>query len=128
MSPAAAARRSEFNASKSGEANFLGESELVDAVTSGRVDLDDIKTEDLPASMQSMAPAEAAAVIEERARKRDELKKEIRELSQSREAYIEGRLEAEGGADDSLDEQIYRTIRGQAAEIGLSYDRENAKY
>ena len=128
MSPAMAARRSEFNASKSGKANFLGESELVDAVTSGRVDLDDIKTEDLPASMQSMAPEEARAVIDERARKRDELKKEIKELSQSRETYIEGKLEAQGGAADSLDEQIYRMIRGQAAEVGITYDRENAKY
>ena len=128
MSPAMAARRSAFNATESGEANLLGESELVDAVTSGRVDFDQIENEDLPASMQSMAPEEAKAVIEERARKRDELKKEIRELSQSRDAYIEGQLEAIGGADDSLDEQIYRSIRGQAAEAGITYDRKNAKY
>ena len=37
------ARRAEYNLSKSGESNFLGENELVDDVASGRIELDSIE-------------------------------------------------------------------------------------
>ena len=38
------------------------------------------------------------------------------------------RVEATGGAGDSLDEKIYRAVRDQAASVGLTYDSDNAKY
>lgn len=128
LSTEALARRSAYNATASGKKNFLGESELVDAVTSGRVELDDIKREDLPASMQMMAPAEAMGVINEQAQRRDALQQEIRELSESRNRFIRERVDAEGGADDSLDEKIYRAVKDQAASIGLTYDSDSPKY
>ena len=127
-SEALARRRSAFNATASGKKNLLGESELVDAVTSGRVDLEEIKREDLPASMQMMAPAEAMEVITEQAQRRQALKQEIRELSESRNRFIKKKVDAAGGADDSLDEKIYRAVKDQAASVGLSYDSDNAKY
>ena len=122
------ARRSAYMATPSGSKSLLGERELVDAVTSGRVDLDEIDTDDLPASLQSMAPAEAEAVIREKQQRRDQLRQEIKALSDRRDRYIEEKVEAEGGAEDSLDERIYRSVRSQAAEAGLSYDSDSAKY
>ena len=67
-------------------------------------------------------------VISEHAHRRDVLRQEIRKLSESRDRYIEEKVEAEGGADDSLDEKIYRAVKGQAASVGLSYDSDTAKY
>ena len=128
LSTEALARRSAYNATESGKKNLLGESELVDAVTSGRVDLEEIEREDLPASIQMMAPAEAMEVITEQAQRREALKQEIRELSESRNRFIRKKVEAEGGADDSLDEKIYRAVKDQAASVGLSYDSDSAKY
>ena len=128
LSSEALARRSAFNATKSGESNFLGESELVDAISSGRVELDDIERENLPASMQALAPEEQIAEIEERAQRRDELREEIRRLSESRNRYIQEQVEAAGGAGDSLDEKIYRAVKDQAASVGLTYDSDSAKY
>ena len=75
-----------------------------------------------------MAPAEAMAVIEEQAQRRDELKQEIKKLSESRNRFIRQKVEAEGGADDSLDEKIYRAVKDQAASVGLTYDGDSAKY
>ena len=128
LSTEALARRDTFNSTASGKANLLGESELVDAITSGRVELDEIKEENLPSSLQAMAPAEQKAVISEQAKRRDELQREIRKLSASRNQFIKEKVEAEGGADDSLDEKIYSAVKQQAAEIGLTYDSDSASY
>ncbi|MFV2032104.1 MAG: VWA domain-containing protein, partial [Gammaproteobacteria bacterium] len=107
LSEAALARRATYNATKSGESNFLGEGELVDAITSGRVDLDDIEKDDLPASLQALAPEEAMTVISQQANRRDAIKKEIKKLSESRSGYIRQKIDALGGAADSLDEKIF---------------------
>jgi Mg-chelatase subunit ChlD len=128
LSREALARRDTFNSTASGKANLYGESELVDAITSGRVELDEIGEENLPASLQALAPAEQKVVIGEQAKRRETLQQEIRELSESRSTYIKQKLEAEGGADDSLDEKIYRAVKDQAASIGLTYDSDSASY
>ena len=128
LSAEALARRDTFNATASGKANLLGKSELVDAITSGRVELDAIEEEDLPASLQAMAPAEQMEVISEQAQRRDQLQQEIRQLSESRSNFIKKKIATDGGADDSLDEKIYRAVKDQAAGIGLTYDSDSASY
>jgi Mg-chelatase subunit ChlD len=128
LSSEALARRDTFNATPSGKANLLGESELVDAITSGRVELDEIEEANLPSSLQAMAPAEQRKVISEQAKRRDELQQEIKKLSASRSQFIKEKVEAEGGAEDSLDEKIYRAVKDQAASIGLTYDSDSASY
>lgn len=128
LSTEALARRSEYNVTASGKKNFLGESELVDAITSGRVELDEIEVKDLPASIQAMAPAKQMEIITEQAQRRDQLKQEIRELSESRNRFIKEKVAAGGGADDTLDEKIYRAVKDQAASVGLTYDSDSAKY
>ena len=128
LSAEALARRDTFNATASGKANLLGKSELVDAITSGRVELDAIEEADLPASLQAMAPAEQMEVISEQAQRRDQLQQEIRQLSESRSNFIKKKIATDGGADDSLDEKIYRAVKDQAAGIGLTYDSDSASY
>jgi uncharacterized protein YegL len=128
LSTEALARRDTFNATASGKANLLGESELVDAISSGRVELDEIEEENLPASLQAMAPAEQMEIITEQAQRRNQLQQEIKKLSASRSNFIKQKIAAEGGADDSLDEKIYRAVKDQAASIGLTYDSDSASY
>ena len=116
------ARRATFNVSKSGEKNFVGENELVDDVSSGRVKLDELDRDMLPASIQAMAPAEQKALIEEKAIQRRQLKEEVQKLAKQRADYIAREMEASGGARDSLDEKLYRAVKSQAAESGISYE------
>ena len=122
------ARRATFNASKSGAANFLGEGELVDEVSSGRVDLSSIDRDRLPAALQAMAPEEQAQVISETAERRDELRRQISELTRERAAYLDRKVKDAGGARDSLDDKIYRTVREQAGRLGLSYEADAPAY
>jgi hypothetical protein len=122
------ARRATFNASKSGAANFLGEGELVDEVSSGRVDLSSIDRDQLPAAMQVMAPEEQAKVISETAERRNELQRQISELTKERADYLDKKVEEAGGARDSLDDKIYRAVREQAGRLGLSYEADAPAY
>ena len=122
------ARRATFNASKSGIANFLGEGELVDEVSSGRVDLSSIDKVQLPAAMQAMAPEEQAKVISETAVRRNELKRQISKLTKERADYLDKKVEEAGGAKDSLDDQIYRAVREQAGKLGLTYEADAPAY
>jgi len=127
LSAAALARRSTFNASASGEANLLGNSELVDAISSGRIELDDIADEEMPASLRAMAPAEQKVHIARQAERRDSIKQEIKKLSQSRQRFIEAQMTSEDTAK-SLDEKIYSAVKAQAKGKGLIYESESAEY
>ena len=128
LSVPAMARRSTYNATASGKSNFLGEGELVDAISSGRVELDDIDRDDMPASLQALAPEEQMEIITDQARRRDKIKGDIRKLSESRSRYIEQKIAVEGGASDSLDEKIYNAVKKQAKHKGLIYESESASY
>ena len=127
LSEAALARRSTFNATTSGEANLLGRNELVDAISSGRVELDDIAEEEMPARLRAMAPAEQKAIITQQAERRDHIKQEIKKLSQSRQRFIEKQVTSEV-AEESLDEKIYSAVKQQAKAKGLIYDSGSAEY
>jgi Mg-chelatase subunit ChlD len=123
------ARRATFNATDSGEKNFVGENELVDAVASGRVKLDEIDKDNLPAAIQALAPAEQMALIKEKAEQRRRMKDEVKKLSRQRADYIAREVEASGGAEESLDEKLYRAVKSQAAKSGISYEAaESAAY
>lgn len=122
------ARRAEYNLSKSGESNFLGENELVDDIASGRIDLDSIERKSLPATMQTMAPAEQQRLIEEKAEQRKILRQEIEALSRERSDYLEHKVEELGSSKDSLDYKIQSAVKAQAATKGLDYDASRMRY
>ena len=121
LSPASLARRAEFNASEGGKTNLLGENELVSAVADGRVALDDLDTEALPEPLRAMAPAEQAAYVAATAEKRENLQRQIRELSEERGDYIAKKVDEAGGMKASLDQKLYDAVKGQASEAGLEY-------
>ena len=121
-SPAARARRAEFNASASGGMNLFADGELVEDVTRGRISLEEVPDSHLPADLAPMSPAERKAKIEKSAPERETLVAEIRSLTEQRQAFIARKLDEEGGAADSLDQKIYEALREQSAEKGLSYE------
>jgi Mg-chelatase subunit ChlD len=125
---ASRARRAAFNTSESGERNFLGKKELVEDIARGRADLAEMEPASLPAPMQAMAPEERQAFVEKNAARRDELKREIQQLAEQRAAYLTEKVEEAGGAEDSLDEKIFRAVRSQAGRAGLVYEAETPSY
>lgn len=127
-SPASLARRAEFVTSKSGAASLLGEKELVDEVTSGRVDLEALPAAQLPPAVSALPAPEQRKMIEETAAKREDLRGQIREMAAKREAYLKQKVEAAGGADASLDNKIFGAVRDQAGKAGLTYEETAPAY
>ncbi|EIC20121.1 vWA domain-containing protein [Thiorhodovibrio frisius] len=127
-SPAAMARRADFVTSKSGKASLIGEHELVDEVTSGRLELDALPAEELPAPLVSLSKTEQRALIEQKAREREELSAQIQALSDQRAEYLKSKVAESGDAEDSLDHKIFSAVREQAAEKGLKYDASAPAY
>jgi Mg-chelatase subunit ChlD len=120
-SVASLARRGVFNAGAGGRDNLLGENELVSAVASGEVSLDEVDREALPEELKPMAPAEQAQRLSELAEERAELQREIADLADRRGDYLAKKVEEAGGLSDSLDQKLYDVVSRQAAEAGLEY-------
>lgn len=116
------AKRAEFNASSAGADNFLADSELVDAVSSGKVPLESLKKDQLPEPLRELDRAEQKAVIAQQAEKRKALQAEITRIGAQRQAYIQESVSKEEMAG-SLDGKLYETVREQAKAKGLVYDR-----
>ncbi len=127
-SKAALARRATFNASASGKSNLLGEAELVEAIDSGRVELSSITSEELPESLQALTHKEQKATISKMRKDRERLQQEIKKLAKQRNQYLKKEVSKRGGVKDSFDAKIFSTIRDQAKQKGLIYDKDSASY
>ena len=121
-SAASRARRAIFNATESGYRNLFGDQDLVENVSKGEVSLDDVPEEELPASLRELDRVEQEQMIGELAGRRGELQQRIDALAESRSAFIDERVAEEGGAEDSLDRQLYDIVRDQAAPAGISFE------
>jgi Mg-chelatase subunit ChlD len=119
---ASRARRGVFNASAGGRTNLLGDNELVAAVASGSIDLNDLEEDALPAALKPMARAEQEAFVAELAEERADLQRQIQELAQDRDGYLAKKVDEAGGLKDSLDQKIYNAVKEQAGEAGLEYE------
>ena len=122
------ARRASFNATASGKNNFLGEGELVEAISSGRVELDDIAKEELPITMQAMNKEQQVTLLKEKAQRRKQLEKQITQLAKQRDDYLKKEVAKLDPKKDSLDAKIFSSIRSQSKDKGLDYDDESVKY
>jgi uncharacterized protein YegL len=115
-------KRAMFNASAAGEKNLLGDSELVDAVANGRVDLATIAPAQLPAPLRQMSKDEQSKIVKEKAETRARLNAEIQDLGKQRSEFIAADLKTRTGSADSLDDKIYGAVKAQAEKKGLKYD------
>jgi len=117
----ALARRGVFNAAEPGRKNLLGDKELVDAVASGVVELDEIESEALPAVLKPMAPEEQRAYVAQLAGERADIREKIQELAEDRDEFIAKKVEEAGGMTDSLDAKLYEAVKDQAGKAGFEY-------
>jgi hypothetical protein len=118
-----AADRLSFNA-KSGVA-VQGEGELLDGLSSGKVKLESVEKDKLPAELQKLDSAELKAVIGKKQKERATVQEQIQKLSKEREEYIaaERKRQAQEGKGDSFDEKVAASIRAQAARKGIEYGK-----
>jgi len=116
------ARRGVFNSAVAGRANALGSNELVDAVASGTVEVDEIEAEALPEVLKPMAPAEQKIYLAGLAEERADLNRQIQTLAEDRDEFLSKKVEEAGGKKDSLDQKLYEAVKEQGAAAGLEYE------
>lgn len=122
------ARRAAFNASKSGKSNLVGDNELVEDVASGRVDLSKLDKDQLPEPLQSLPREQQQRIVEQKAQERQSLLGQIQSLTKQRSEFLRDKVKETGGAKDSLDNQIYSTVRKQAVKKGIHYEAAAPSY
>jgi tRNA uridine 5-carbamoylmethylation protein Kti12 len=86
----------------------------VDGSKNGKIKLDDIADKDLPEVMQKMTKEQRRAYVDEQAKTRGELQKQINDLNTAREKFVadKRREEAKSGAD-TLDAAVLKAVREQ---------------
>lgn len=121
----AIAQRSEFNISKSGKSNFLGENEMVESVSKGKIKIEDVKTKELPPEMQKMSLAEKKQFIADKQKARKEITQKIKNLSEERQAYIKEMIKKKKeNSKDSFDYKVSNSLRKQAKSKGIKISDE----
>jgi hypothetical protein len=118
-----AADRLAFNA-RAGVA-VQGEGELLDGLSSGKVKLESLDKDQLPAELQKLDQNGLKAEIGKKQKERTELQARIQKLTRERDDYIaaERKRQAEQGKGDSFDEKVAASIRAEAARKGIQYGK-----
>lgn len=90
--------------------------DLVDATKENKIKLDEIDAKELPENMRSMTSGQRKAHVEEQAKKRADIQKQINDLGAQRDQYVaeKRRAEATSGAD-TLDAAMLKAVREQLA-------------
>ena len=120
--PAMAARLS-YN-SKTAK-SVQGGGELLDEITSGSVQVNKLDKDELPPELKKMSKEELAAYIAQKQKEREELKKQINDLSKQRDDYIaaENKRLAAAGKGDSFDAKVTEIIRAEGKKKGIEYGK-----
>ncbi|MBI2569581.1 MAG: VWA domain-containing protein [Candidatus Schekmanbacteria bacterium] len=113
--PMAASRASYLAKSKK-----LTEKDLIADVESGDVALEAIPASDLPTEMQGLPPEQLKGKLAEAKMRQDAIKREIAEVSKTRDGYIKEQ-QKEAPAGPGFDEEVLDMIRTQAADKGIKY-------
>lgn len=98
--------------------------DLVDADKEGKVDLAELKSEDLPEEMRKMSVEEREAFVNDQAKKRADIQKEIQKLNAERNKYVaEKQRELAEKDGDTLDSALVTAVREQASKRNFELDR-----
>ena len=106
-------QRQDINAEKMSKANYAERTvskskgvyknddwDLVDKVKDDKQAIQKMKKEDLPKELQNKTTAEITAYVDQKAKEREAIQKEIAELGKKRQAYIDNENKKKNGQDD----------------------------
>jgi Mg-chelatase subunit ChlD len=122
---AAQASRVAFNAGGRGGAaasNFTGKKELVNDIENGRVQLSEMKADELDEKMKGMTPEQQKEYIEKMSAKRKDIQKQIQDLSGKRQQYIKEQVKTNNlDNKQTLDSALFQSIQQQASKRNIIY-------
>ena len=99
--------------------------DLVDAVEEGKIDestLTKMQETDLPKTMKDLSDKEKMEYVREKIDERNGLKKQIAELSQSRNAHVEKMKREQAAAAPSMSDALTKAVKKQAEQKNFSFE------
>ncbi len=96
--------------------------DLVDALETDKLKLEDVKTEDLPEEMQKMSQEERKAYIETRARERTQIQQRIQHLNEQRKKYVTEEMKKRQEEGNTLGSAIIQAVREQAGKRNFKFE------
>lgn len=98
--------------------------DLVDASKEKDFSLEKIEKEQLPAEMQTMTLEERKAYVEKKAQEREEIQKQIREISVKRDGFIKEEMKKQGLSEDkALHAAVRQVVSEKADKMGTGFGR-----
>lgn len=95
--------------------------DLVDATKDAKFSLAEVKKEDLPKELQTLALPELKAHVEKKRGEREALQKQVMELGQRRDAFVlEERKKSGDAGQKRFDEVVLESVRQQAEAHGFA--------
>jgi Mg-chelatase subunit ChlD len=116
--PGLAADRAVFNALRGGINSY----DLLADIKAGKVKLENLKDEELPADLRKLPKEKRQAYLDELEKKRDKLREEARDLAKKRDDYTKQKLAEEGKkAKEGFDQKVEELLQKQAKKFGIDY-------
>jgi Mg-chelatase subunit ChlD len=118
LAPEAAAARGAYLAKNGMVATY----DLLDCINSGKVKLDELKDDELPAELKKLTPKERKEYLEKIQQKRTELNKKALELDKKRADFIaKKQAEDAGKGKNAFDGEVLEVLRKQAKRVKIDY-------
>jgi hypothetical protein len=123
LSPSSGADRA--SAKSSSQYNNAGW-DLIDARKNDKnFDLKKVKEEDLPEELKKLSPDERVKYVDAKAKEREEIGKQIKEIAVKRDAYIKDEVQKRGlTTDKAFDEAVKKSITEQAGKKGFEFEKK----
>jgi hypothetical protein len=100
--------------------------DLVDALKSNKLKLEDIKADALPDNMKTMTAEERKAYVEAKTKDRQQIQQRIQELNAQRNKYVAAEMKKRQNSADTLGSAIIKAVREQAVEKSFSFKQPEA--
>ena len=98
--------------------------DMVDAAKDKRLDVKQMKEEELPAQMKKMTPDQRQAFVDQQAKRRETLQKDIQDLGLKRDAYVKEQMAKQGLTEKAAFDGVLRAaIRQQAQAKDFRFEK-----
>ena len=126
LSPSSAADRAGAKASRQYDNSNW---DIVDAQRKDKnFDVAKLEEAQLPEEMKKMTPDQRKAYVEKKAKERDEIARQIQELSAKRDAYVKEEVTKRGlDTNKAFDHAVRRSLSEQAAKSGFKFEEGQEK-
>jgi hypothetical protein len=99
----------------------LDEADVLDKAAGGALAVEALKADMLPAEMRAMSAEEKKAYVARKKGEREQILKEMAEVSKKRDAYLRERAKAAPKAEGGFDDVVTEAISAQGKDYGLAY-------